>query len=253
MKMKTIIIWTATAILAFSGAAQADMTTINGHTLLADWGGFNSGSISLPLDAKDIHPDVSAAYMTQSGLGTKWDNRGVWYSSNTESTLDPATAPYVSYTVEFSESVSVDFDRFALQGFDMYPYESMIAEVRWDVDDFTSGLGTLTGGRTAGTWGYKLTSVDLSEKDSVVADSVEFRIYTYNVTGMEGMWNSATGAYESLDGTPDSYGYRGATASIFVNDVGEATVAPVPTPGAALLGLLGLSAAGAKLRRRPNI
>ena len=242
-KLLTMCAVAVLVVLSVAVTAQAGLTYKNGHMLLADWSGFNSATITLPYGAisGNLHPDVSAGYMTQSGLTPKNDSRGVYYSDNTASVLYPETAPYVSYTVEFSETKCVDFDRFALQGLDVYPYESMIVEVRWSVDDFGLSLGTLTGGRTAGTYGYKLTSVDLSEKDSVEADSVEFRVYTYNTTNTEGIWNSATGAYPSLDDTPASYGYWGSTASIFVNSVDI-----VPEP--ATICLLGLG--GLLLRRR---
>ncbi|MFA7256555.1 MAG: hypothetical protein WC047_03155 [Kiritimatiellales bacterium] len=221
------------AAVALIPTVRADYV-VNDHLLLADWLGYNSISVSLPFAAysSHLHSAASAAYQTQSGL-LPYDRGGssVWENTNDSPTVDPATAPYLSYTVEFDGTKSVDFDRYVWQGLDFYPYDSMRLDVRWDVDNFSSSLGELTGGKQISPSGtYTLTSVDLNGYAPIITDSIEFRVYFYNGAG-ERVYNSDTGGgYSSDDGTPQSYAYFGENVSIFVNEI-----AAVPEPATALI------------------
>lgn len=173
---------------------------VDGQTRLSYWFGQNTSTGTFPLSGNNTEAAITSSSHNYSGLSMVNDNRNVYNNTNSNA-MNPNTSYYLSYTMNFP-GASIDFDRFvvnAMTGF------SNVAEVRWDVDGFSTSLGNLTwdGGS------YTLTSVDLSSS-SAVTNSVEFRIYFHS--GSSWIYMPAGSSYASIDGTPNSYSTYAAVA-----------------------------------------
>ena len=148
-----------------------------------------------------------------SGISPKDFPRTNWDITNASSTLDPATAPYVEYTINFSSNVNIDLDRFVITGGGSN-YSTKF-ELRWSKDNYATRLGLFSFGSD---WQYKLSSVNLNTLSNFTGTQLKFRLYFYdtNASGSN-LIHSDTGPYPSLDGTPASYDIWTATATVWVN------------------------------------
>ncbi len=183
----------------------------------AAWSGYNSSIQAFPLNGTLMSSYVSAASHTYSGLVKYNDIRCVWGNPNTSTTLNVASAPYLSYTI--TTTTAIAFDRFVMHGLANTGTQSRL-QLRWSVDNFTTSLGEFT----ANGSNYTLTSVQLGSKGSIPSGVIEFRIYFYSASpNPTYIYNSSTGPYSSLDGTPSSYGYYGPNISIWFT-----SPAPIP-------------------------
>ncbi len=172
--------------------------------------GYNSSTASFPKAASGMDGAVvSAGAINYSGLQTVNDNRTVWNNPNSATTLDIGTAPYLSFTITMNGNISLSPDRFVMCG--LAEFSSTKLQLRWSVDNFATSLGEFTINGSS----YTLSSVDLSSKGVVNVSSIEFRVYFYNASGW--VFNSDTGPYSSLDGTPSSYGAYGQNVALWYN------------------------------------
>lgn len=102
---------------------------------------------------------------------------------------------------------------------------------------------------------------DAWSRQSLNSPGERDRMVTFDVSGLDiYVWLSGTLLNPILSGSPVRYGSEAGSAYIVAFDTGSDTdyqdfialiegPAPVPVPGAVLLGLLGLSVAGIKLRK----
>jgi hypothetical protein len=173
--------------------------------------GYNSSTATFPKSAAGFNASiVSSATVNYNGLSTVNDNRCVWNNTNSSASLDVGTAPYLSYTINFTSSISLSPDRFVMCG--LATFNSAIKmQLRWSIDNYATSLGefTINGGS------YTLTSVNLNPKGTVSASSIQFRVYFYGASTW--VFNSDTGPYSSLDGTPSSYGSFGQNVALWYN------------------------------------
>jgi gliding motility-associated-like protein len=178
---------------------------------------FNTLTSSYPVPQSASNFDsslVSSATINYGGTGISRNDyaRTSWNITNTSSTLDPATAPYVEYTINFNSSVDIDLDRFVITG-GASNYSTKF-ELRWSKDNYASSLGLFSFGSD---WHYKLSSVNLNTLSNFTGTQLKFRLYFYDTSASGSNFvHSDTGA-ESLDGTPESYDLWAATATIWVN------------------------------------
>jgi gliding motility-associated-like protein len=179
---------------------------------------FNTFTSSYPVTQSASNFDsnlVSSATIDYGGTGISRDNyaRTSWNITNNSSTLDPASAPYVEYTINFNSSVDIDLDRFVITG-GASNYSTKF-ELRWSKDNYASRLGLFSVGSD---WHYKLTSVNLNTLSNFTGTQLKFRLYFYDTSASGSNFvHSDTGPYTSLDGTPSSYDIWTATATIWVN------------------------------------
>lgn len=89
---------------------------------------------------------VSSASINYGGSGITAVNyaRTQWDIINASSTLDPATAPYVEYTINFNSNVNIDLDRFVITGGGSN-YSTKF-ELRWSNDNYATRLGLFSFG-----------------------------------------------------------------------------------------------------------
>ncbi len=182
----------------------------------AYWNGYNSSSQSFPMNAAALSSDISSGVLVPQGLGIDNDSRTVWINTNTSSTLDKDTAPFISYTIQTQSITSITFDRFVMNA--GAKFGSSKLQLRWNVDNFSSSLGefSIDGSN------YTLTSIDLSSHGAIASGTIEFRVYYYNSPGSDYVFNPSSGTvYPSIDGTPSSYGGNGQSISIWYNAVNE--------------------------------
>ena len=205
-------------------------TTYAQYHELAYWTGENTSTYSYPQAASGTASNISSASQNYSGLNTYNDNRNVWNTSNTNASVNPATDPYLEFTLNIPAGV-MRFDKFVIAG--AAPTTAGIKlQLRWDVDSYASSLGDFTPGGSS----YNLTSVDLTSNGTVSAATVKFRIYFYAVSG--NVFHSDTGPYTSLDSTPSSYGAYGRAFSVWGENATltiqdqklEPTIAAYPNP-----------------------
>lgn len=158
---------------------------------------------------------VSSASINYGGSGITAVNydRTKWDIINASSTLDPATAPYVEYTIDFNNNVTIDLDRFVISGGGSN-YSAKF-ELRWSNDNYATSLGLFSFGSD---WQYKLSSVNLNNLSDFTGTQLKFRLYFYD-TSPSGFnfVHSDTPPYPSLDGTPASYNIWNATATVWIN------------------------------------
>jgi hypothetical protein len=183
------------------------------HSLLAQtraayFVGYNSSTATFPIAAAGITSTVAtSATINFSGLTTYNDSRCVWTNPNAATTLNTATAPYLSYTINF-KSGHITFDRFVMTG--LAEFSTATLQLRWSVDNYASSLGQFTINGSS----YTLSSVNLSSQGSIAVNgALVFRVYFYNTATQ--VFNSDTGPYASLDGTPSSYGAFGQNVAIW--------------------------------------
>lgn len=179
---------------------------------------FNTFTSSYPVSQSALNFNsslVSSATIDYGGSGISPINfpRTNWDITNASSTLDPATAPYVEYTINFNSSVNIDLDRFVITGGGSN-YSTKF-ELRWSKDNYATRLGLFSFGSD---WQYKLSSVNLNTLSNFVGTQLKFRLYFYD-TSPSGFnfVHSDTGPNPSLDGTPSSYDIWTATATVWVN------------------------------------
>lgn len=156
------------------------------------------------------------------------DSRTAWGSANTSSTLNVATAPYLSWTLGLSSPTRMS--EFKLGGFARA--DSTIVQLRSSADNFASSLGELNNASS----NYTQYSIDLAPVG--IVNSVELRLYAYN-----------TSALYANNGTPyDSIwlGSTGGAASVQIT--GEA----VPEPSAGSLLVLGAGVLAVIRRRKKD-
>ena len=161
--------------------------------------------------------------------------RGSWDIRNTSATLDPATAPYVEYTLNFNGSVNVDLNRFVINGASygsLWPTNpSTKFELRWSVDNYATSLGLFSIGTD---WQYRMTSVNLSPQSNFVGTQLKFRMYCYNSYNNESILShvAPNGPYGSIDGTNSTYFVSNSVASIWINPPPPTISSFTPTSGA---------------------
>jgi gliding motility-associated-like protein len=158
---------------------------------------------------------VSSASINYGGSGITAVNyaRTQWDIINASSTLDPATAPYVEYTINFNSNVNIDLDRFVITGGGSN-YSTKF-ELRWSNDNYATRLGLFSFGTD---WQYKLSSVNLNTLSNFTGTQLKFRLYFYDTSPSgSNFLHSDTGTYPTLDGTPASYDLWTATATVWVN------------------------------------
>lgn len=180
----------------------AVMFTYAQTQLLTSWSGQNTSTYNYP-QAGTSTSLVSSSSQNYNGLNTVSDNRNVWGNPNASSVLDPATAPYLEFSITTTDSI--DFDRFVLGGAANMNTSTKM-QLRWDVDSFGSSLGEFTPNGS----NYNLTSVDINAQSNVPAGTVVFRIYYYN--GIGNVFHVGYFGYASVDGTPASYGVSGSVS-----------------------------------------
>ncbi|TDH27310.1 hypothetical protein EXU57_06890 [Segetibacter sp. 3557_3] len=178
------------------------------------WSGYNSNTQVFPLNGSISSPYFTTSQLNYSGLTRYDDNRTIWVNPNTSATLNTATAPYLSYTL--NTNATIRFDRFVLSGLAILGNSKL--QLRWSVDGYASSLGEFSNNGSS----YTLTSVSLPTT-SIAAGSIVFRVYFYAASGSAMVFNSHTGPYPSIDGTPTSYGQNGANVSVWYTS-------PDPTP-----------------------
>ncbi len=173
---------------------------------------YNSSTASFPVSAAGVQSGVvTSATVNYSGLTTGNDSRCVCSNPNASTTLNTGTAPYLSYTFNFA-SANITLDRFVMCG--LAEFASTTLQLRWSVDNYASSLGQFTINGSS----YTLSSVSLSSFGSIaVSGPLIFRVYFYNASGE--VFNSDTGPYSSLDGTPASYGAFGQNVALWYTSI----------------------------------
>lgn len=202
-------------ILALLLFASTQITVLAQVEKLANWDGVNTANTIFPYAGKTIAPLLVSATQNYNGLTTDNDGRNVWYVQNPSAAVDINSAPYLSYSLTFKETGSINFDRIVMNGLAAWGNGNVKLQLRWSVDNFASSLGEFT---ISGN--YITTSVNVAK--TVEVSQVEFRVYFYN----------ATYAYVYLtddgspvgDGTPDSYIERSSVA--IWHKTGTATTIP---------------------------
>lgn len=179
------------------------------------WWQANNATTTFPRTAVSNVGGISGL-QNYSGLSPLADNRSGWYNPNRSTTLNPATAPYVS--IKYVSNQTVKLDRFVLGGFAVPSIYTTRLELRWSVDNFASSLGNFT---YSGS-GYSLTSVVLNSVQP--AGTIEFRIYAYNGNLVPYNGGQLTSYFylgqgstlnTSSDGTPLSFGVYGHAIAIW--------------------------------------
>ena len=181
---------------------------------LAHWGPVSTASTTFPLAAADKAAMVSSATVNY-GNGLKVnsyeDSRNIWISTNEETSVDPATTPYVSYSINSLSSIK--FDRFVFGSIAVWN-ASIKLQLRWSVDGYATSLGEFK--HNGGSW--TLTSVNLSSLAAAPAGEVTFRVYFYNAPTSVFL-GADSEVYPTLDGTPASYGGKYYSTSIWYASV----------------------------------
>lgn len=194
------------------------VSIVNGQTKLVHFREYNSFSTTFPLAQPTSNFNtvlVSSASLNYGGSGgitTVDDGRGVWSITNSSTTLNPSTAPFLEYTVNFNGIADIDLDRFVITGGANSGNAATKFELRWSVDNYATNLGffTLPDGS------YTLTSVNLSSLNNFTGNQITFRVYIYNTSSAFSFYNAYPGPTPSSpDGTPNSYVINGAVVSLW--------------------------------------
>ena len=116
--------------------------------------------------------------MNYAGLLTHNDNRGVWGSANGDTTLDTATAPYLSWTLTLDAGTTVSNPTFFINLAKVDGSGTQL-DLRSSLDDYAVSLGSPSS--VDGTYRNYMFPVGES-----LSDSVTFRLYVYDVSpGMQ--------------------------------------------------------------------
>jgi hypothetical protein len=167
-------------------------------SVLAGWNPTNTSTQTYPYSASFVKSNiVTASENNQSGLTAISDASNKWINSNTNTSLDINTAPYLTYSITTNKNVK--FDRFVLPGLKA---TSSKLQLRWNVDNYATSLGEFVQNNNGNN---TLTSEDLTPTLTQPAGTIIFRVYFYNgnndtITMAGGTGNS------TLDGTvPNTY------------------------------------------------
>ncbi len=81
------------------GFALLGVAVIAPAQSLVDCPSYQSSSAAFPMHEVSASPAIADAYLDYHGMIPNTDSRGVWGCTNFSSTLNPATAPYLSWTI----------------------------------------------------------------------------------------------------------------------------------------------------------
>lgn len=203
-------------------------------TKAAYWSGYNSTSQVFPLNAVGTSTDISSASLMPSGnMISVNDNRTVWSNTNTSSNVDKDTASYLAYTLQTQDINSITFDRFVMSGTAIFGTSKL--QLRWSIDNFNTSLGDFT----VNGANYTLSFVDLSSYGAIAAGTIEFRVYFYNSSGLDWVFNSDAGPYTPIKGTSSIYAvfgqnigiwYLATNQSVSTNTIDEKDFLVYPNP-----------------------
>jgi hypothetical protein len=210
-------------------------------TLVAGWNQYTPSSQSFPYASSVLDASAASATMDYSGLFGLNDNRGVWSATNSDSTLDIATAPYLAWTLNLASGANVSNLRFFAN---LAKIDSNTkVELRSSLDNYATSLGDLSS--VNGSYQNYLFSVP-----GVVSDSVTVRLFAYNVSaGFQPNWydlfNVACYTGNTTFGGVYDANMDGRSAGFLAT-----VAAPVPEPSTLALSVLGVMGGWFKLRRR---
>ena len=177
------------------------------QTKLVGFPGYNSGTAAFPISSRTNHVSVASASLNYggSGISTYNDGRTVWDISNSSSSLNTATAPYLEYTINFAGvSADVDLDKFVFNGLAHRDRAALKYELRWSVDNYGSRIGGLSNANSS----YIRRSIDLSAIGTINTSELTFRLYMYGGTAT--ILNDDLGLNYSSDCTDSSYSFVNA-------------------------------------------
>jgi hypothetical protein len=153
--------------LMFLGTGNSAVVT------LAQWADYNTFTSSFPRSAEVKDSSITTATASYSGL-TPINNptRSFWESTNTSSTVDVATAPYLSWTLGLSAPTS--FFSFIFGG--LYASDGTLMDLRSSKDNFATSLALFDPSNS--TWTQDGKSI--SSVGTVSSPTIEFRAFVYN-------------------------------------------------------------------------
>jgi hypothetical protein len=229
--MKKLILNLTLGVAVFGAASP----TLAQTSLVAGWSMYNPSSQAFPYAASTIAPSVASASMNYAGLLTHNDNRGVWGSANGDTTLDTATAPYLSWTLTLDAGTTVSDPTFFINLAKVDGSGTQL-DLRSSLDDYAVSLGSPSS--VDGTYRNYMFPVGES-----LCDSVTFRLYVYDVspgmqTDSDNIYNVWCQSYYTTSGDTYNANMQGQTAGV----LGNVTAVPEPSAlalaGSGLLGLL---------------
>ena len=231
--MKTNLLKLACGVALLGAVTSASAQT----SLVAGWNMYNSSSQTFPYAASTIDASVSSAAMNYAGLFGFDDGRGRWASTNHNATLDTATAPYLSWTVNLAPGTTVSDATFFINLAKVD--SSTTLSLRSSLDNYGTSLGDLSS--VDGSYQNYLFSL------GTLSDSVTFRLYVYAVsagkqTTSDDLYNVDCENYYTTYGGTYNADMHGDTAGL----MGDITPVPEPTT----LALAGLTGPGLLLFRR---
>jgi hypothetical protein len=232
-KMKTKLLKLTLGIALFGTVTSASAQT----SLVAGWNEYNSSSQTFPYAASTIDASASSAAMNYAGLFGFDDIRGRWASTNYNTTLDTATAPYLSWTVNLASGTTVSDATFFI---DLAKVDSSTTlSLRSSLDDYGTSLGDLSSVNSS----YQNYMFSLG----TLSDSATFRLYVYDVSA--GKQTTSDDLYSvACFNASTTYGgtYNADMADYTAGLMGNITTVPEPST----LALAGLSGLGMLLFRR---
>jgi len=213
---RTLIIWAAAVLLLAVGSAKADLSNGSFEDGLNSW--------SIVLSGGDVQAVSSHTDSTGSATGTSsWSpTDGSYFALLEGGNANESVQLYQTFTASSGDTLT--FDYF------------------WDSEDYDpyddTGMGTLLLG--SGTGGYVLStlfshSIMGSDPEDYWGTPWTLVSYTFAASGT---YTLLIETWNDLDSDQSSY--------VGIDNV---ALTPVPVPGAILLGMLGLGAAGLKLRK----
>lgn len=210
MQTKYILAFAVT--LLFSAAAQADLFYDDFESDLSAWVGKDGTSVSHHGEiAVDPYDSTNHALrFSQTNLG------GDIFATDTGFAVTPGQ----EYTISFK-----------------YLGDTQLGGTPGDLGGYA---GISSGFPGTHDWYYGTNTV--SGADPVLVDDGDWHSYSYTFTASAGM-NPVHLMFE--DFYAPTYGLANVARDVYFDDVRL-----VPVPGAVLLGMLGLSVAGVKLRKR---
>jgi hypothetical protein len=231
--MKTNLLKLACGVALLGAVTSASAQT----SLVAGWNMYNSSSQTFPYAASTIDASVSSAAMNYAGLFGFDDGRGRWASTNHNATLDTATAPYLSWTVNLDPGETVSDAMFFI---DLAKVDSSTTlSLRSSLDDYGTSLGDLSS--VDGSYQNYMFSL------GTLSDNVTFRLYVYAVSA--GKQTTSDDLYNvDCFNASTTYGgtYNADMADYTAGLMGDITPVPEPTT----LALAGLTGLGLLLFRR---